>query len=186
MGPRALDAMGYPMPKAEIVLVRADDLKTWEQSHSDIDGLYQFSRIPSGRYLLAVRSDGETFPRVYYPGVVKSELATIVDVGAGERSLDLRLPPSLTERAINGIVERSDGTPIPDASITYSVRDERLSYAVKSDKQGRFSFRVYDGLNIMMRASTEREKGTRIYSKWIHVSGASDDKTVRLVVPIDE
>src|SRR5262245_42427849 len=157
-------------------------------TYSDKDGLYEFKAIPPGRYALGVRFDGLTsqnrpFPQIYYPGVENIDQATIVNIGDGERieKYDLVLPPPPDEHSVEGVVLWPDGRPAPNARIEYSQVNVPIAYGAKPDQQGRFSFKIYDGLKITMRASVEIEEGKYIYSDWVEASVIGEDVKVKIV-----
>jgi hypothetical protein len=58
-----------------------------------------------------------------------------------------------------------------------------IGYAAKPDQEGRFSFKVYDGLKITIRAAVEIEKGKYIYSDWVEASVMGEDVKVKIVIP---
>jgi hypothetical protein len=50
-------------------------------------------------------------------------------------------------------------------------------------QEGRFSFKVYDGLKITMRATVEISKGNYIYSDYVEASVTGEDVQVKIIVP---
>jgi Carboxypeptidase regulatory-like domain len=189
---KVLDLSGQPISKAEISLCDPEE-KRYRRSlntvYSDADGLYEFKAIPPGRYVLGVRYDGLTsqnrpFPHIYYPGVENLDQATIVNIGDGERveKFDLILPPPPAERSIEGVVVWSDGKPVPNARIEYSQFNVAIGYGTNPDREGRFSFKVYDGLKIQIRATVEIEKRKYIYSDWAEYLVMGEDIEVKIVV----
>jgi hypothetical protein len=193
---RVLDAKGQPMPKVEIALCHPEEKRyrsVFNSIYSDKDGLYEFKAIPPGRYALGVRFDGLTsqnrpFPQIYYPGVENIDQATIVNIGDGERieKYDLVLPPPPDEHSVEGVVLWPDGRPAPNARIEYSQVNVPIAYGAKPDQQGRFSFKIYDGLKITMRASVEIEEGKYIYSDWVEASVIGEDVKVKIVLPASQ
>ena len=192
---RVLDFDGRPVPKAEIYLCKPGEKwfgSAGEIAYSDQDGLYDFKALPPGQYALGVRFDGLTrqnrpFPHFYYPGVDNIDQARIVSLGDGERieKYDLVLPPPPAERTVNGVVLWTDGKPIPNARIEYSQVNVPIVYGANPDQEGRFSFKVYDGLKIMMRATVEIDNGKYIYSDYVEASVTGEDVKVRIVVPVN-
>lgn len=77
----------------------------------------------------------------------------------------------------------SDGKPAPNARVEYSQINVPIGYGTKPDRDGRFSFKVYDGLKITMRATMEIEKGKYIYSDWVETSVLGEDVKVKIVLP---
>jgi Carboxypeptidase regulatory-like domain len=193
---RVLDAKGQPMPKVEIALCHPEEKRyrsVFNSVYSDKDGLYEFKAIPPGRYALGVRFDGLTsqnrpFPQIYYPGVENIDQATIVNIGDGERieKYDLVLPPPPAEHSVEGVVVWPDGRPAPNARIEYSQVNVPIAYGAKPDREGRFSFKIYDGLKITMRATVEIEEGKYIYSDWVEASVIGEDVKVKIVLPASQ
>jgi Carboxypeptidase regulatory-like domain len=189
---RVLDANGQPIPKAEITLCKPEEKRyraTSDIVYSDKDGLYEFKAIPPGRYALGVRFDGLTsqnrpFPHIYYPGVENIDQATIISIGEGERieKYDLVLPPP-AERTVDGVVVRSDGEPAPNARIEYRHVNVPSVYTAKPDREGRFSFKVYDGLRITIRATVEMGRREYVYSNYVEAWVMGEDLKVKIVIP---
>ncbi len=193
---RVLDANGQPIPKVKITLGPPKEkmYNSWfDTVYSDKDGLYKFKAIPPGRYVIGVRFDGSTsqdrpFPNFYYPGVENIDRATIVSIGDGERieKYDLVLPPPPAEHSVEGVVVWPDGRPAPNARIEYSQVNVPIAYGAKPDREGRFSFKIYDGLKITMRATVEIEEGKYIYSDWVEASVIGEDVKVKIVLPASQ
>ena len=190
---KVLSVNGQPILKAEISLCNPEE-KRYRQSlntvYTDKDGLYEFKAIPPGRYVLGVRFDGLTsqnrpFPQLYYPSVENIDQATIVSIGEGEivEKYDLILPLPPDEHTVEGVVVWSDGKPAPNVWVEYSQIKVPIGYGTKPDRDGRFSFKVYDGLKITMRATMEIEKGKYIYSDWVETSVLGEDVKVKIVLP---
>jgi hypothetical protein len=77
----------------------------------------------------------------------------------------------------------SDGKPAPNARIEYLQVNVPIGYAAKPDQEGRFSFKVYDGLKITMRATVEIKEGKYSYSDWTEASVMGEDVKVKIVIP---
>src|SRR5262249_8638809 len=135
---KVFDANGQLMPKAQIALTSIDknQYRHGDIVYSDQEGRYEFKRIPQGRYVLVIRNDGLTsqvrpFPAIYYPGVVDITQAAVIQVGDGEviENYDLRLPPSLTEHTIEGVVTWANGQPAPNVSFGYMMTGDAVFYS---------------------------------------------------------
>ena len=193
LGGRVLDANGQSIPKVEITLCKPEEKRyraSLDTVYSDKDGLYEFKTIPPGRYALGVRFDGLTsqnrpFPHIYYPGVENIDQAAIISIGEGERieKYDLVLPSPPAERSVDGVVVWSDGKPAPNARIEYSQINVPIVYAAKPDQEGRFSFKVYDGLKITMRATVEMGRREYVYSNYVEAWVMGEDLKVKIVIP---
>ncbi|MCI0564129.1 MAG: carboxypeptidase-like regulatory domain-containing protein [Nitrososphaera sp.] len=132
---------------------------------------------------MLLTSQNRPFPHFYYPSVENIDQAKIVSLGDGERieKYDMVLPPPPAEHTVNGVVLWSDGKPIPNARIEYSQVNVPISYGANPDQEGRFSFKVYDGLKITMRATVESSKGNYIYSDYVEASVTGEDPKVKRV-----
>jgi hypothetical protein len=192
---KVLNAAGQPIPKAEISLCNPDERRyrsCVDTAYSDQEGRYEFKAVPPGRYVLGIRFDGLTrqnrpFPLLYYPSVESIDQATIVNVGDGERieKYDLVLPSPPAEYTVNGVVMWSDGRPIPNAKIGYSQVNVPISYGANPDQEGRFSFKVYDGMKITIGATVEVSKGNYIYSDYVQAVIMGEDVKVKIIVPVN-
>jgi hypothetical protein len=193
---RVLDFNGHPMPNAEIALCHPEE-KMYRcrlyTAYSDKDGLYEFKAIPSGRYALGVWFDGldiqnRPFQQVYHPGVENIDQATVVTIDDGEKveMSDLVLPLPRAEYRVEGAVEWPDGRPVPNAGIEYLSVNVPAGYGAKADQEGRFSFKVSDGLKLKIRARGEIELGKYIYSDWVEASVMGEDVKVKIALPANQ
>jgi hypothetical protein len=193
---RVLDFNIRPIPNVEIALCRPEE-KMYRCrlyiAYSDKNGLYEFKAIPPGQYALGVWFDGlnvqnRPFQQIYHPGVENIDQATIVTIDDGEKveMSDLVLPPPQAEHSVEGVVEWPDGNPVPNAGIEYLTVNIPAGYGAKSDQEGRFSFKVHDGLKIKIRARGELELGKYIYSDWVEASVMGEDVKVKIVLPSNQ
>jgi hypothetical protein len=190
---KVLDFKGQPMAKAEIALSAADKpryIGYWNVVSSTETGFFEFKQVPPGRYVLHLRFDGlssqeRPFPILYYPGVSDINQATVINIGDGEHrdNYDLQMPMPLKERTIKGLVTWADGRPATNASLGYMVKDGHVNYAVKIDAEGRFSFKVYEGFEILLQAHYEKGKGNFIYSPYVKASTTNEDEVIKVVLP---
>jgi Carboxypeptidase regulatory-like domain/Tissue inhibitor of metalloproteinase len=196
---KVLDANGKPASVAAISIHKVPE-KNSEPSlengnHSDTvysgkDGVYEFKAIPPGRYAFSIRYDGNSrterpYPYAYHPGVKDIDQAISVRIGEGERieKYDLVLPPLPSESTVTGVVVWSDGKPVRNASIHYLEINGSTAYTVEHDKEGRFSFKLYDGLKIKMIANVNVGKEKFIHSDSVEVTATGEDIKVKLVIP---
>jgi hypothetical protein len=77
----------------------------------------------------------------------------------------------------------SDGKPVRNASIKYLEINVPIAYTVEPDKEGRFSFKLYDGLKIRMYAIVDVGKEKSRYSDSVEVAATGEDIKVKLVIP---
>ncbi len=191
---KALDFKGQPMANAALGLVPINQSQNAHggMAYSNEAGLFEFKRVPPGRYALVIRFDGQLtsqkrpFPLMYYPGVSDINQATVINIGEGERveNYDLRMPMPLKERTIKGLLTWADGRPATDVSFGYQVGEQLgYLYAVTVDAQGRFAFSVYEGIDIFLRANYEKGKGNYLYSPPVKVSTTTGDEIIKVVIP---
>ena len=119
-------------------------------------GHYFFRDVPPGRYLLVVNprnQPGKTdpvYPRMYYPGVLNREQATIIKVNESrELSMnDFMLTAPLKERWFSGVVLMADGTPAVGAKVILIDPNDRMTQTnvteVEADAEGKFRIRGYE------------------------------------------
>jgi hypothetical protein len=196
---KLLDANGKPASMAEISIHKVIEKNSGPSSangnHSDTvysgkDGVYEFKAIPPGRYAFIIRYDGisrmnRPYPYEYHPGVKDIKQAISFRIGDGERieQYDLVLPPLPSESTVTGLVVWSDGKPVRNASIKYLEINVPIAYTVEPDKEGRFSFKLYDGLKIRMYAIVDVGKEKSRYSDSVEVAATGEDIKVKLVIP---
>jgi hypothetical protein len=160
-----LDASGRPASGVPLDVVAADHADKPPSFYipnpvSDGSGRFELVDVPPGRYLVAVgltlRMDAETsYPRTFYPGTPALERARPIEVGPGAHvQLDpLRLPDPLARHTLDGTVVTLDGTPVAGVSVVLQgPRGAQAGAVVTTDAQGRFSFRVFEGLTYAVRA----------------------------------
>lgn len=130
---------------------------------TDHAGNFEFSEIPPGQYVLGVslqrRMEPETvFPRTFHPGTANLSEATVITVGEGNRQelQPMKLPPPRRRREITGVVVSADGLPVPDALVSLwdgEANWRQVATGIQTEADGRFTFRVLDGLSYIARAS---------------------------------
>lgn len=98
------------------------------------------------------------YPRMFYPGVFQTAKADRLLLSPGQelQGIDLRLPPRVAESIVKGRVVRADGAPAAGAQVNYrDVTYEdliTLSYGVRTNAQGEFSFKAYRGGRYVVEA----------------------------------
>jgi hypothetical protein len=103
------------------------------------------------------------YPRMFYPGVVQIAKAAPLLVSPGQElhDIDFRLPPHRAESIVKGRVLRADGKPAAGAQVSYrDVTYEDLKvfgYGVRTNAQGEFSFKAYQGGRYIVNASDARQ-----------------------------
>jgi hypothetical protein len=86
----------------------------------------------------------------------------VITIGEGQQlaQYDLLVPPLPLEDQVSGVVLWANGQPATNASLGYGGGADPISYRVKIDEQGRFSFKAYNGMKLALSAaiySRERE-----------------------------
>jgi 5-hydroxyisourate hydrolase-like protein (transthyretin family) len=188
------DAQGQPATDVLMELVPADGQDNGFATFvtTDKEGRYEMKLVRPGRYLFGVRiygSAGSTympFPRTYYPGVREADRAAIITVVEGQRIdlNDLILPPRFVERVLNGIVVDTDGRPVSGATVWLKeneYQDRDMPYRKETDSDGRFSFRVFEGINYDLKAYLDSDKGERKQAEH-SIRITSDAEIIRLIL----
>lgn len=190
-----LDAQGQPAAEVlmELVPLAGEHGAYPAYVKTDNEGRYEMKLLQPGRYRLGVRiygSAGSTyvpFPRTYYPGASEEAQATIITLAEGQRVdlAELILPPRFVERTLNGIVVDADGRPVRGATVwlkenEYSDRD--MPYRKETDSEGRFSFKVYEGINYLLNAYLDIAKNERKQAEQIAVRASANPETIVLIL----
>jgi hypothetical protein len=174
---RVLDAEGRPLSNCYVMVCSADAANRHsgfsDVATTDDQGRYKIGQIPPGHYKLNVIYDGprderrsdllKSFPLFYYPGVLSADQAgvIVVDESAKVEGVDFRLPTP-PERRVEGVVLWPDGKPASNVELTCYLHGGRVRAPINVDEQGRFSFKVYEGVEMTLGARIEIEKG-----KWM-------------------
>ncbi len=182
------NTLGHVVSGAEITIfpVDKDPRSFGESTKANEQGIYELKRIPPGKYKLLVRYDGlsrfdRPFPPLYHPGVQSAAQATVIEIRDGEeiKNYNLMVPELPRDRTIEGIVVSASGIPIKDAKVLMGF--DFSFQPVSLDEAGRFSLKVYEGVNLMLLAYIERD-GKRIESTWVAVPGSGDPGKIKLVL----
>ena len=132
-------------------------------------GVYRISKLPPGRYTVAINprdeaSDSMPFPATFYRERGSDE-PSVIELGDGTHvELDaFRLPPPTAKRQIGGTVTWSDGRPLSDVRVDICEdRSGRLGEycrrsAVSAD--GRFSVAMFAGRTYNVSADAADPRG---------------------------
>ncbi len=199
IGGRVLDVQGRPVPKMMVDLILAEPANErhpqslW--AFTDDVGNYELGGIPPARYHLGIRltnlRDADfPYPRVYHPGVQETAMATVIEIGEGEhlQNYDLRLPPPLAERTIEGVVVWPDGQPVAGASVSLTITQYEYNSAQGgsglTDEQGRFKIKAYENLTYWIGAvvSTKRHSGGQMHAEPVDIPASGSMQGIKLVV----
>jgi len=196
---RVLDAEGNPVPKLPLNMRGAsadkENINTFLYATTDADGHFEFKIVPPGDYLLGFRimnssqADNTPYPRTFFPGVTSRALATAVSVKEGEslQKLVLQMPPPLTPRTVEGIVVWSDGRPATGASVYLNLIEEGEMTGFSSaqvDEHGRFTLKLYEGMQYKVSASIQTSARKNVQSDWIELPINSSKEPIKLVLPV--
>jgi hypothetical protein len=194
---RVVDAKGNPVAKMQldmrVAINNPQTADTFLHAITDVDGNFEFTTVPPGDYLLGYHllssplQEGQPYGRTYLPGVTSGALATIVKVKEGELvdSLTLQLPAPLTARTVTGLIVWSDGQPATDASVFLSLMEEggpSSFETIKTDEGGRFTLKLYEGLQYKVGAYRSGTGGKSAQSEFLDVP-LTVDQPLRLVLP---
>jgi hypothetical protein len=198
---RVTDETDAPVKGLALNLVSADagpvetlpfDKK--ELAFTNEDGLYEFKGLAPGGYLLVINPEGtpdfneKPYPRTFYPGVGAREEAEVLKVEEGGKleNKDLRLTRRLAEREITGVVVWPDGRPAvagTDVVLLDAERDWRqMAYPVKTDEQGRFTLKGYEGGSYLVTATVNLEGGKQMCGGPAEVKASGETAPVKLVI----
>jgi hypothetical protein len=194
---KLFDFRGEPAPLIEIKLIPAKTEgkeEIWRgkeiSARTDKEGLYGFTQIPPGQYVIAINYEGQPgsldspYPRSYYPGVKSLAEAKIFDIAEGEElEVDsFRLPPGLKERKIEGVVEWPDGRPATGASIILEYTERRwVESSGSADNEGRFSIKGFEGFTYLVHADYE-VNGKRMHAEPLEVFVTDNNPPLRMFI----
>lgn len=194
---KLIHAEGEPASQITLTLIPAKTEgkeELWRgreiSARTDKEGLYSFTQIPPGQYVIAINFEGQPgsldapYPRSYYPGAKSLSGAKIIDIAEGQE-LEIesfRLPPKLIERTIEGVVEWPDGRPATGAFITLEYTERKwMESSGSADHEGRFSIKVFEGFRYLVHADYE-DNGKPVHAEPIEVFVADDNAPLRLVI----
>ena len=158
-----------------------------EYAYGDENGGYSFKLIPPGRYVIQLRYDGmmtsqhRPFPVIYYPGTADRSQARVFTIAEGEQvDLDIEVPPLPSEIEIRGQVVWPDGKPASAVKVSYGA--DAVAYTVTVDEEGRFSFKVYNGITIGLSAYVETAKGQYVRADGGQIVVGVNTEPIKLVL----
>jgi hypothetical protein len=194
---KLFDFRGEPASQIELKLIPArteGKEELWRgrelSSRTDKEGLYSFTQIPSGQYVIAINFEGQPgsldapYPRSYYPGVKSLTEAKIIDIAEGQELEveSFRLPPRLKERTIEGVVEWPDGRPATGANITLEYTERRwMEVSGSADPEGRFSIKGFEGFRYLVHADYD-DNGKPVHAEPVELFVTDDNLPLRLVI----
>jgi len=131
------------------------------------DGSFKIDEIPLGDYFLVANEENkitgsEPFPTVYYPGVFEKEKATIVTVARGDQQvdMDIHVPSEQSTKAVEGRLLYEDGRPVVNEVVDFKEEgSENTAAQTLTDNEGRFNFRILEGLKGSLRGYITAYRG---------------------------
>ena len=159
-------------------------------AYTNEQGVYEFSKIPPGKYILQIRFDDRSshgripFPTMYYPGVSDPSQSTVIDLGEGQHigDYDLTMPDLPKQRNLEGIVIASDGRILTRARVAYGS-DSIIYDMLPVNAAGIFSLKVYEGVPLAIQARVDLGNGKSVLSDWLDIPPTGDATGLRLVIP---
>ena len=122
--------------------------------YTNDEGSYTLNDIPAGKYLIVINKENtpsDPYPRVYYPGVLEKEKATIITLSIGDKrtNYDIHIPEICEMVTIGGTLLYSDGVPVSNGNITYDVVEKngamKNAGTASSAGDGQFAISVPKG-----------------------------------------
>jgi hypothetical protein len=202
-----IDGSDRPLKNVSVALVSVDhaaDQERWRSplTEADEQGRFEISRIPPGRYRLGVNitvdpRTGTSYPPTWYPGVTQEAMATIINMGRGERlsGYTLKLAGKLTPHRMQGIVFWPDGRRAADINIWLESEEhpgDIVSGYQRTDANGRFELVGYEGRRYRVLAYAQANPGARyedikyIHAEPITVDLRGDVAGLRMILTMDQ
>jgi hypothetical protein len=177
-----------------IPILQGDVYPSPYETLSGVDGKYEFSRIPPGRYLVAVKASDEPTPkvpykRVYYPGVPQRDRATPIQVAEARSVLNVNftVTAKLNPRTIKAHISWSDGSPARSVHTWCAAAGYVPWQHLLTDNNGGITFNALDGLTYVVGAAAasnyEIVTRRRLSAKPLTVPPGRST-SVKLVIPL--
>jgi hypothetical protein len=155
---RVMTRSGLPAARVEVQLRSTQEIPA-DGAMTDSDGHYDLRIVRAGQYHLGINLNhtptrDTPYARWFYPGTEDPVLATSIDFsGRPEvRTYDFTLPDRQPERAIEGIVLRTDGQPMPRAVVTVFDSSKAIVTQAFAGQNGRFALHVFVGTSYRLLA----------------------------------
>jgi hypothetical protein len=165
---RVIDATGRPIPGLTIDLTTAIGAPS-RRTITDRSGWYEFSRVPSGRFLIGVdisprRTRAQRSLQLVHARTDKSASAKRVTLAAGSivELADFTVPAHLRFVTISGVVLDADGLPAERARVYLKGAeddDEILAEPATTDRAGRFLIAALADARYRLFAEGDRSDG---------------------------
>ena len=158
-------------------------------------GRYEFDGLLPGKYLLGISiadapQKHTPYATIYYPNTPDRMQARVFTLERGQKltNINFRLPAKLPEIILSGTVVDAEGHPVVEADVDIVDQedpDETLfGEDVKTDKQGRFTIRGFNGRRYFLHAWKAKDyfEGTGAQSDLIPVDTNAATPAVKLVL----
>jgi len=189
------DAEGHPATEVRIHLVKVEKNSDYwvKDGQSEENGRFEVKGIQPGSYRIVLQHIGLNaaaskkifdHPGVYHPGVSDREQADVISFSEGQiiENFALRLPPLPRQKTIEGVVLSADGKPLAGVLVNYGQPNENLTSNAKTDEDGRFSFKAYEGVKYSVRAIIDLGDGEYAYFKWSDVTADAEKAPMKMVI----
>ncbi len=202
------DSNGNPLKGIYLDLLPARGKKPpyfYKGDATDENGVFEFSKIPIGTYVIVVNEGNEIsarqpFGTFYYPNKINRADAIEITVVPGSRFTDLIItaPTTAETITISGILLFADGKPIAGEIVEFYKNIEDINqikgygYAdsrAETDENGRFTIRILKGqkgiLFGSMYLSSRKDEKCPQFQKLIKEKGETSSKTKTPAIQIE-
>jgi hypothetical protein len=159
------DAGGKPVYDADLTVYSATDPDAHIEDDSattDEKGRFRFA-LPPGKYIIGFNTFWPPSPKLpyaatYYPDARQRSRATVVEIADRQHrsGLIIRLSTPLTQRVVPIKVQWPDGSPVGDANVWLSPKDDPTMVVGTSvshtTKDGTFDLIGFEGIDYILRA----------------------------------
>src|SRR5262245_8449391 len=190
---QVIDQTGKVKRFPDMELNPADPKMTQYNNHTAVvngEGRYKFTFLPRGRYYLGFfygPSLELPYPEFYYPGVSERSRAEILELKDNQKlsGVNLRLPPPLFLRRIEGVAVFPNGQPA--AGIPIVLINSKHGYqegnSVLTDALGGFAIEAVEGQTYRLSALI-RKGVPLVRSMPIEVKAGEGNNPVTLIVKL--
>lgn len=200
---RLLDAQGRPLESKSVELLpvgRDGKLLRGPWAFTEEDGSFKHTQLPPGRYVLGINTfdapdEDMPYRKTFYPSTTDESAARVFTLEEGQRlsGIEFRLPAPLVPRVLTGTVVWPNGRPAAGAELRLEevVSGRSAEWGVKTDRRGRFTSHVYEGLRYRVEASIPADPHWRpdsgqsvelLVTPKVEVTPSAQTRPLRLVI----